>query len=87
MYNVSMADIQQQLIEPETLISEIAELYPEVVNFLIYEYGFHCVGCFASHFETFEQGAFVHGIVGEDFEELLSKSNELAEKDAQSSSS
>ncbi|KXK26401.1 MAG: hypothetical protein TR69_WS6001000404 [candidate division WS6 bacterium OLB20] len=72
-------DNKQLLIEPETLISEIAELYPEVVDYLVHEYGFHCIGCFASHFETFEQGAFVHGIVGDDFNEMLVKANELAQ--------
>jgi len=67
-------------IQPETYIAEIAEMYPEIVNVLINEYGFHCIGCFASQFETLEQGAMVHGIYEEDFENMLKLVNELAEK-------
>lgn len=67
-----------RLIEPHTLITEIAELYPSVVDVLVSEYGFHCIGCIASSFETLEQGAFVHGIFEKDFDELLEKINKLA---------
>ncbi|MFQ5493642.1 MAG: DUF1858 domain-containing protein [Candidatus Dojkabacteria bacterium] len=73
-----------RLIESDTLVAEIAELYPEAVNMLVYEYGFHCVGCFASQFETLEEGAGVHGIYGKDFEELLYKVNELAKEESNS---
>jgi len=58
-------------IDPEIKISELAWSYPEVVDFLISEYGFHCIGCFVSEFETLIEGAQVHGIVGEDFEIML----------------
>jgi len=67
-------------IDPDILIAELAELYPEVINFLIYEYQFHCFGCFVSQFETLRQGASVHGIVGKYFEEMLAKVTELIEK-------
>ncbi len=71
-----------RLIEPDTLIAEIAELYPETVNMLVYDYGFHCVGCFASQFESLEEGAAVHGIYEKDFEELLEKVNQVAGKES-----
>ena len=64
-------------IDPDMLIAEMAEMYPEVVNFLIYEYQFHCVGCFISQFETLRQGAQTHGIEGEDYEEMIANINRI----------
>lgn len=58
-------------ITPDILIQTLANTYPQTIETLVIEYGFHCVGCFASQFETLEEGARVHGIVGGDFEELL----------------
>lgn len=69
-------------IKRDINISELAINYPEIVDFLILEYGFHCVGCFVSEFENLEEGARVHGIVGDDFEEMLAvinaKANDIA---------
>lgn len=62
---------------PDILISDLAEHYPELIETLIVEYGFHCVGCFASQFETLEEGARVHGIEEEDFEEMLQELRKL----------
>ena len=66
-------------IKRDMLIAELAEQFPEIVNFLIYEYNFHCVGCIVSGFEVLEDGARVHGIEGEDFEEMLTIINEMVE--------
>lgn len=54
--------------------------YPEIVEFLTIEYGLHCVGCFIAEFETLEEGAVVHGILGDDFEDMLKLVNEKAQK-------
>jgi len=70
----------KMLIKPETPISEITELYPEAINYLVYEYDFYCANCFASQFETLEQGAFNHGITGKDFEKMLMELNKLLAK-------
>lgn len=67
-------------IKRDINISELALNYPEIVDFLIVEYGFHCVGCFVAEFENLEEGATVHGIVGEDFEEMLQIINEKADE-------
>lgn len=64
---------KQSTVSPDIMISELSNQFPEVVNFLIYEYGFHCVGCFVSEFETLQEGAQVHGIVGEDFVEMMDR--------------
>lgn len=58
-------------IDENIKIADLAEKYPEVVDFLIYEYGFHCIGCFVSEFETLIEGAQVHGITGSDFDEMM----------------
>lgn len=67
-------------IDPDTTISELAMNHPEVVDFLIHEYGFHCVGCFVSEFESLIEGAQVHGIIGEDFEEMISRAEDIINK-------
>ena len=64
-------------IDPDILIMELAETYPQVVDFLINEYEFHCVGCIMSGFESLRQGAQAHGIIGTDFDELITKIDEL----------
>jgi hybrid cluster-associated redox disulfide protein len=73
-----MSAEKQQLITGEIMISDMVENYPQVVDFLVIEYGFHCVSCFVSSFECLEDGARVHGIVGEDFDELLENANKIA---------
>lgn len=75
---VPMANKPKITIDPDTPIAEVAELYPDVVDYLVSEYGFHCVGCFASHFETIRQGAMVHGIYEQDFEVMMVRVNEIA---------
>jgi hybrid cluster-associated redox disulfide protein len=64
-------------IDPNILISDLGEAYPEVALFLTTEYGFHCVGCFASQFDTLIEGARIHGIEGDDFDEMLTKINNI----------
>lgn len=65
------------MIDGNTNIADLIENYPEVVDFLTQEYGFYCVTCLASGFENLEQGARSHGIVGEDFEEMIGNVNLL----------
>lgn len=65
-------------ITGDILIEDLVENYPEVVDYLIMEYGFHCVNCFISGFEILEDGARVHGIEGEEFEQMLKEINQLA---------
>lgn len=64
-------------IERDVLIADLVEAYPQVVDYLMAEYGFHCVNCFISGFELLEDGARVHGIEGEEFEEMLNNINKL----------
>ena len=68
---------KQKTIDPKMKISEIAELFPEVIEYLITEYQFYCFGCFIADYETLEEGARVHGIEGQDFKELMKELNSL----------
>lgn len=67
----------KQKITADMLIAEIVECYPEVVDYLIDEYEFHCINCVLAGFETLEEGAQVHRITGKEFKELLNKLNSL----------
>lgn len=64
-------------ITGEIMIADMVEYYPQVIEYLVNEYGFHCVSCFISSFECLEDGARVHGIEGEEFEEMLENVNAL----------
>jgi hybrid cluster-associated redox disulfide protein len=65
------------LIDPDLLILELTETFPEITDFLIQEYEFHCVGCIMAGFETLREGAQAHGIIGKDFDEMISRLNEV----------
>jgi len=68
-------------LDPDMPISELVENYPEVVDVLQRDYEFHCVNCILSGFDTLEAGAEVHGIVGEEFEDLLKHLEEIINND------
>lgn len=67
----------QKKIDSKSTLSEIAEQHPNVADYLVNNYGFHCMSCFLSDFESFEDGASVHGIMGEDYDKLLDEINEM----------
>ena len=68
---------KKQIIKSDMLIAEIVEVYPEVIDYLVDEYEFHCVNCVLAGFETLEEGAMAHGIEGKDFKKMLLELNEL----------
>lgn len=70
-----MEPITTMYVTQEALLGEVVELYPEAVP-VIQEYGLHCVGCFASSFDTIEAGCKVHGMSDEIIDELIKKVNE-----------
>lgn len=65
------------LITADTPIGEIVTKYPELAEVLTEDYGFHCVGCFASTMETLEQGAEVHGMSETEVKEMVVKLNKF----------
>ena len=44
-------------LDPDIMIMEMTELYPQLIDFLVEEYEFHCIGCVMAGFETFFGGA------------------------------
>lgn len=50
-----------EFVTKEMFVAEVIAKYPEAIK-VFSEHGLHCVGCFASGFDTVESGAKVHGI-------------------------
>ncbi len=63
-----------------TLIADIVEKWPEVAEVLVEDYGFHCIGCFASSSECIDDGAKVHGMSDDEIKVMLENINELVEQ-------
>ena len=68
----------KNLITKDMLIAQLAETYPQLVDVLIEDYGFHCIGCGMSQVESLEQGAAVHGMTNKEIKEMIKNLNELA---------
>ncbi|MBE0573564.1 DUF1858 domain-containing protein [Candidatus Dojkabacteria bacterium] len=58
-------------------MSELVQKYPELVEPLTYDYGLHCVNCMIADFDTLQEGAVIHGIEGEDFEDMIKDLEEI----------
>jgi len=67
----------EKLISKDMVIAELVEKYPDLAMVLVEDYGFHCIGCFASGMETLEQGAMVHGMEKDDIKVMIENLNEL----------
>ena len=67
-------------ITKEHNLGELVFNYPKTAEILI-DFGLHCVGCAAAHFDTIEAGARVHGMRDEDIEEMIERINEVIEFD------
>ena len=68
-----------QKITKDTLIGEIVEKYPQVIETLM-GLGLHCVGCHVAGFESLEDGFKAHGMDDKQIEEAVKKLNQIAEK-------
>jgi hybrid cluster-associated redox disulfide protein len=66
----------KQKITKNTLILEIAERYPELINILTNKYQFHCIGCSMSAIETLGEGAMVHGMDKEMIKKMVDELNQ-----------
>ena len=63
-------------ITKETNIAELVNNHPEAIEVLT-AFGLHCVGCFASAFDTIGEGAEIHGMIDEEIEEMLEEVNRV----------
>lgn len=61
-------------ITKQDKITEVLEKYPATVEVFM-QYQLPCLGCFAAHYETLEQGLSVHGI---DVDSMVEQLNEAA---------
>src|SRR3990167_7959184 len=64
------ASANGMLVTRDMNLGEIAARWPAARTILL-DYGLHCVGCFASSFDTLEAGAKVHGMSEEEIEEMV----------------
>jgi len=60
-------------IDPDMNLQDFIFEYPHLVEVLAEDYGFHCVNCMFSGFDTLKEGAAIHGIEGQDFEEMINR--------------
>jgi hybrid cluster-associated redox disulfide protein len=63
------------VITKNSNLGEIVYKYPEAAEILL-DYGLHCVGCFASSFDTIEEGAKIHQFSDDEVEEMVTRINE-----------
>lgn len=70
------SDEQKMLVTADTNLGEIVQEHPEVAEVLL-DWGLHCVGCGASHFDTIEMGAKLHGYNDSEIADLVSRVNEV----------
>ncbi|MFA5106354.1 MAG: DUF1858 domain-containing protein [Candidatus Micrarchaeia archaeon] len=70
----------RNLITRETPIGEIASNYTKPIEILM-SYGFHCIGCGASGFESVEAGAMVHGLDDKEIDKLVEELNQAANEE------
>ena len=57
-------------ITRDIMIGELVMNYPQSVD-VLFSYGFHCIGCGLSAYETLSQGAAAHGFDEETIDKLI----------------
>ena len=65
-----------QLVTVRTNIAKLVYEYPEAAEVLM-SFGLHCIGCFASGFDTIKQGASIHGMSDEEINEMIDEINKV----------
>lgn len=58
-------------VDPNMNMQEFILTYPQLVDVLMYEFGFHCVNCIFAGMDTIKEGAAIHQIEGEEFDEMI----------------
>ena len=70
--------VKDRKITKDHNVGELVFAYPKTAEVLL-DYGLHCVGCGAMHFDTIEAGAKLHGLTDDEVEELVVRINEVIE--------
>ena len=76
----------QSAITEDTLIGQIVEEHPEVIETLL-SYGVHCIGCHVSPYEPLGDGFRSHGLSEDEIQGAIRKLNEVALKSSSLSTS
>lgn len=63
-------------VTKDTNIAELVFDHKEAAEVLL-DYGLHCVGCSLNAFDTVEQGAKIHGMAGDEIDEMITRLNEV----------
>ena len=71
-------DSSQGPINKDSNLGEVIFKYPETAE-IFTDYGLHCVGCFASSFDTIEMGAQIHQLSDDEIQEMVARANEVAQ--------
>ncbi|MCX8195068.1 MAG: DUF1858 domain-containing protein [Candidatus Micrarchaeota archaeon] len=66
-------------IDRNMLIGELVLNYPESVE-ILFKYGFHCIGCGLSAYETLEQGCLAHGFDEQTLEQMIKEIKDAAKE-------
>ncbi|OGC51842.1 hypothetical protein A2982_03895 [candidate division WWE3 bacterium RIFCSPLOWO2_01_FULL_39_13] len=67
---------KQTKVTEKSNIAELVSNHPEAAEVMM-AFGLHCIGCFASQFDTVEQGAKVHGMPKEEIKEMIGEINRV----------
>lgn len=67
---------EKMVVTKDSNLGQIIIKHPEAAEVLL-DYGLHCVGCFASSFDTLEMGAKIHGMSDEEVAEMVERVNEV----------
>ncbi len=82
---MTQAQILQHITQ-DTLIGEIVEQHPEVIETLL-SYGVHCIGCHVSPYEPLGDGFRSHGLSEDEIQGAIRKLNEMVLKSSSPSTS
>lgn len=64
-------------ISKDTNLGELAATYPHLADVLQEDFGLHCIGCFASSFDTVETGATIHGYSADEIHDMVERLKEI----------
>ncbi len=64
------------IITKEMKLGDLIINYPRAAE-ILFEEGFHCLGCGAAHFETIEEGLLAHGKSQKEIEKIIEKMNKI----------
>lgn len=67
---------EKMLVTKDSNLGQVMLKHPETAEVLL-DFGLHCVGCFASSFDTIEMGAKIHGMTDEEVTEMVERVNEV----------